>query len=178
VTDAPTAGDAVPTAPNSWLLSIRRVLIPAEVVAGTHEHLRSMGRVGCEGVAFWAGKHDGNTFLVRAAVTPAQHAGRGEYGGLAVIVDGDELFRMNVWLHRQRMTLIAQLHSHPGEAYHSDTDEAYAVLTRVGGFSIVLPDFAQRPFSLEDAAIYRLAGDGTWRAVSARAARELLQVEG
>jgi hypothetical protein len=79
-----------------------------------------------------------------------------------VSVPGDELHRINMWLHRHRLRLIAQIHSHPTEAYHSDTDDRYAIATSLGSISIVIPDFAVRPFQLEDCAAYRLSNRPWW----------------
>jgi hypothetical protein len=67
-----------------------------------------------------------------------------------------------VWLFENSMTLIAQLHSHPTEAYHSDTDDAFPIATTVGSLSIVIPDYAREPFSLIRSAVYRLIPDHGW----------------
>jgi hypothetical protein len=157
------------------LVNIRTVRVPADVLTSVHAHLREAGQMGFEGVGFWAGDLENDVFQVRAAVVPAQYGQRGA-AGVSVMVNGDELFRMNVWLHKNQLQLIAQLHSHPTEAYHSDTDDDYAIMTRIGGLSIVVPNFAREPFSLNSAAIYRLAQDGSWARVSASDAHELIQI--
>lgn len=173
---------------SAGFLGVRRILVPQHVVNHLHEHLRAMGELGCEGVGFWAGVQSGDVFEVRTAVIPTQWSGRttdGEAegsdeahggGGLAVVISGDALFQMNVWLYEQRLTLIAQVHSHPGDAYHSGTDDLYAVLTCVGGLSIVVPDFATEPFSLERAAIYRLGQHGLWSQLAPRKAEALISI--
>ena len=53
-----------------------------------------------------------------------------------------ELPRLNVLLHERNLTLVAQLHSHPTNAYHSSTDDTYPIVTRAGRISLVVPDFA------------------------------------
>jgi hypothetical protein len=93
-------------------------------------------------------------------------------------VDGPKLHELNRWLYERQMTLIAQLHSHPGEAYHSPTDDAFPIATAVGSFSLVVPDFARNPFSLERCAVYRLAGNGGWIELSGAEARALIVIEG
>jgi proteasome lid subunit RPN8/RPN11 len=160
----------------SGLENVKHVKVPADVVTSVHAHLRDAGASGFEGVGFWAGQVEGDTFLVRAAVVPAQWGQRSQ-SGVSVVVGGDELFRMNVWLHKNGLTLIAQLHSHPGDAYHSETDDDFAIMTRVGGLSIVVPNFAREPFSFDTAAIYRLAEKGQWSSLTSDEARALIHIE-
>jgi hypothetical protein len=162
----------------SGLADITRVRVPSDVVRSVHSHLREAGAAGFEGVGFWAGAAEGTAFQVQAAVVPTQFGQRGE-DGVSVIIKGDELFRMNVWLHKNRLTLVAQLHSHPGAAYHSSTDDDYAIMTRLGGLSIVVPNFARQPFSLDEAAIYRLTEgvDGPeWSHLSPSEAHALIEI--
>jgi len=144
------------------LTQVTEVLAPRNVVEETQAHLRQAGSAGLEGMALWAGQQDGAQFHIRAAIIPQQQGHRTEHG-LAVSVPGAELHRINMWLHRNRLRLIAQVHSHPTEAYHSSTDDRYAIATALGALSIVVPDFAVRPFRLDDCAAYRLSPSPWWR---------------
>jgi len=83
---------------------------------------------------------------------------------------------MNVILHKHGWNLIAQVHSHPGEAYHSDTDDDLAVINQLGGLSIVVPDFAREDFSLETAAVYRRVPDNAWLELSPVEAKSLIEI--
>lgn len=94
-----------------------------------------------------------------------------------MVVDGDELHRLNVYLHETGLRLIAQVHSHPTVAYHSETDDRYAVATTIGCFSLVVPDFAARPFALADCATYRLSALGVWEPVDTSASPHLILIE-
>ena len=157
------------------LESIQSIRVPWEIVNDVHAFLRQSGRRGHEGVGFWVGEPVGTQFEVRAAYIPKQHAG-GLDGGCLVLIEGDELFAMNVWLHSHRMTIIAQLHSHPAAAYHSDTDEDFPVMTREGGLSIVIPDYAASEFSLGAAVVYRMRQDAQWQKLSALEAATLIDI--
>lgn len=158
------------------LTAIRRIVVPQAVVLEVQEFLRNAGTSEYEGVAFWAGVVDGETFRVEASVIPVQQAVRTPEGEVAVIVPGEELFRMNVWLYQNSMTLIAQIHSHPSDAYHSETDDRFAVMTRAGGLSIVVPNFAKDNFALARAAVHRLSADGTWSLLSVEEVAALIHV--
>jgi hypothetical protein len=56
----------------------------------------------------------------------------------------------------------AQIHTHPGHAYHSETDDRYPMVGTVGFVSIVVPWFAERNVRPSDLYVCELAVDGTW----------------
>jgi hypothetical protein len=96
---------------------------------------------------------------------------------VCVVVDGDELHRINVHLFKSKLRLIAQIHSHPTEAFHSDTDDAYAIATTIGCFSLVVPDFARDNFSFDKCATYRLSELGRWIFVHPATVNTIFQIQ-
>lgn len=167
----------------SSLTEITSVLLPVAVTRKTQAHLSAVGRQGLEGLALWTGVPEGKTFHIREAIIPRQQ-GISSSEGLLVHVEGEELHRINLHLFRSGQRLIAQVHSHPREAYHSSTDDEYAIATALGCLSLVVPDFAYLPFSLENCAVYRLSkpswwtgGQGAkWKRVRRAAASDLIQM--
>jgi hypothetical protein len=159
----------------SDLLDVHEVLVPRELADAAREHLRAAGQDGCEAFVLWAGRRAGDTFDVLAALVPRQTAHRTP-SGLLVEVDGDELLRVNVWLYDNGLQLVAQLHAHPGEAYHSETDDAYPIMTQAGGLSLVLPDFAVRPFDVRELAAHRLLPGRGWVRLTEAETATLLKV--
>ena len=150
----------------SDLASASKLRVPRSVIATTWEALRSYGEQGYEGFVLWMGRLEGALAIVEVALVPAQSSIRGE-DGVGYFVTSDTLFQINRELHRTKRRLIAQVHSHPTEAYHSATDDAYAVVTTEGGFSIVVPNFAARDPDPTECAIYRLLG-GRWKELGLR----------
>ena len=63
-------------------------------------------------------------------------------------------------------TLGGQAHSHPTDAYHSDTDDHLALVTLLGAISLVVPDFAARRQPSADWFWARLVGAQHWAPVS------------
>jgi len=59
----------------------------------------------------------------------------------------------------------ARIHSHPCEAFHSATDDAYPIVATPGFYSLVLPRFGEEPQTLSDAYLARLEVDGTFAEV-------------
>lgn len=143
------------------LLGVQSVHVPRSLALKAHAYLQQVGEQGLEGFTLWAGVRDGTAFYVRSTVVPAQRSLR-RSNGVCVSVGAEELHRLNVWLFEQQMLLLAQLHSHPGRAYHSDTDDTYPIATAAGSLSLVIPDFARRPFALGRCAVYRLFPQAGW----------------
>lgn len=146
----------------SGMQHINRINIPKSCINTVYDHLRAMGTSRLEGVALLAGYEDDHgNFQVEATIVPEQESKNME-DGLLYSVSGDELHRINVWLYQNKLTLITQVHSHPGVAYHSDTDDAFPIVAFEGGVSIVIPDFGFGPASPTQWAVYRLQAEGNW----------------
>ena len=141
------------------LQGVRRFRIQASAISETEQAIRSAGQDGYELFVIWSGTHDGDTFTVAEVHVPRQISYKSD-DGLCVRVDGSELHRLNVWLYEAQQVIGAQIHSHPMEAYHSDTDDAYPIATLNGSLSIVLPYFGRDGFRSSDIAAYRLGRDG------------------
>ncbi len=158
-------------------LGIQSLVVPRSVIQEGHHFLRIAGRAGREGLVLWIGRRDGATFIVTELVIPEQQGIRTN-DGVCVIIEGKALARLNADLYRRQLQLIAQIHSHPGAAYHSSTDDEYAIATKVGCLSLVVPDFASHPFSLAECAVFRLSTAGQWVRLSTIETCQLICVAG
>lgn len=159
------------------LLDLEQVIVPMSLAEAANQHLRDVGREGYEGFALWAGRRKGNVFQVVETVIPTQQGLR-SLNGVCVTVDGDELFRLNVHLFENGLSLVAQLHSHPGAAFHSETDDSFPIATTAGAFSLVVPNFAVHPFALERCATYRLIPGRGWVQLAPKSVCELILLVG
>ncbi len=150
----------------AWVTEFR---IPESVLLPTLGILQKAGKEGHEAFVVWGARPGPtpNALTFATALRPAQRA-VSTPEGLLVIVDGEALFETNRLLYERQQILAAQVHSHPTEAYHSDTDDALPLVTLIGGLSIVIPDFAQDGnASLDRWAWYRLESLGRWAPVDA-----------
>lgn len=137
---------------------IETFFVPGNVVADTERSLRGAGRDGYELFVLWSGTREGSSFNVRAAHVPRQTSYRSRRG-LYVRVEGDALHKLNTWLFDNGQVLGAQVHAHPTDAYHSDTDDAFPIVTTLGGLSLVVPDFCRAGLFPKSAA-FRLSLNG------------------
>lgn len=141
------------------LAGVEVLSVPPELLEDTEASLRAAGRNGQELFVLWTGRIDGSTFDVQDAHVPRQVSFRSEHG-CGVRVDGDELHRLNAWLYEHRQVLGAQIHSHPENAFHSDTDDTFPIVTAEGGVSIVAASFGRDGLLAPSTATFRLTRDG------------------
>lgn len=154
--------------------TVRSIWVERGVIATTLRVLQQFGDHGCEGLVLWVGEVAEHQARVTQAVVPDQQPVKSEEG-VGYFVDGAALFELNRKLADTGLRLIAQVHSHPREAYHSEADDRYAIVTADGGLSLVVPDFGRAPADPTLWAVYRLR-KGSWHELELEQARSLLNV--
>jgi hypothetical protein len=152
---------------------VKRFVIPGAVVSETDEQLRDAGKDGVERFVLWSGVITSDVFHVKTAHVPSQTAYRLK-SGLCVRVGGDALHQLNMWLFGAHELLGVQVHSHPTEAYHSQTDDTFPIVTTRGGLSIVVPDFGRAGVRGSGVAWYRL-NDVGWRELPRAEEQQLIE---
>lgn len=110
-----------------------KLLISKSLIEETIAVLQEGGRRQCETVVFWLGK--GNT--VDEVYRPEQSVSI-DYFRLT----SESMRSLMNYLKRDRRRILAQMHSHPGEAFHSKADDDWAVIRHEGALSLVVPTFA------------------------------------
>lgn len=149
----------------SPLVDLHRFVLPFPIVNDTIEVLRGAARSGTEAFVLWGGVVESDELLIRSMLVPRQ-VGHITDAGLLVTVDGDALFEANRALYQRGEILAAQVHSHPTDAFHSDTDDCYPLVTLAGALSAVVPNFGRDGIAaMSEWAWYRLTGEAAWRAL-------------
>lgn len=157
--------------------TIHRYLVPRRVLEDSWTFLQEGGEHGFEAVAVWIGRVvDDSTARVVAAARPGQVAYRGELG-CAVEVPPDELSRLISVLPDDHFVL-ARLHTHPTEAYHSELDDMNMLIGHRGAISIVVPDFARLPLELTCCSVNELRHEMGWIELSQAEVSERFAVDG
>lgn len=159
----------------SSLADVEAVLVPRHVAAETQRFLQTVGRRGQEGLVLWVGKVVDKEFQVTQLLVPGQRGIR-TADGVCAVVDSDEMYQINVELYKSGLRLIAQIHSHPTDAYHSETDDEYAIANTIGCLSLVVPNFGTGDFNLANTAVYRLSQAGEWIELDQRSAAALIRL--
>lgn len=140
---------------------IDRLVVPEPIILATDAALRAAGADGLELFVLWTGHVILDSFTVVQRHVPKQHSYRSAEG-CSVRVDAPALHELNVWLYQHGQTLGVQVHSHPSEAYHSDTDDTYPIVTTEGGVSLVVADFGRDGLRAATTVMYRLE-HGYWQ---------------
>ena len=154
--------------------AVHSVTVDRSVVDTTMRALQKFGARSLEGLVLWLGKVEPGEARVLRALIPEQHPLSSEKG-IGYFVSGETLFALNRALAETGLRLIAQVHSHPEEAYHSAADDRYAIVTADGGFSLVVPNFGRAPANPTSWAVYRLS-QGDWIELSAKEVKSLFRV--
>ena len=158
------------------LTTLRHVTVKRATIDRMLETLQEFGSHGCEGLVLWLGEFEPNTgkAYVTQAFVPEQKSISNE-DGVGYFVSAETLFQLNRDLSETGLRLIAQVHSHPREAYHSEADDRYAIVTAEGGLSLVVPNFGRAPAHPTAWAVYRLHGRD-WRELSTRDVGSIFEV--
>jgi len=138
---------------------VNDILIPSRFIGETENALRKAGQEDYELFVLWSGRIEGTSFEVENLHVPKQKSYHTD-DGLSVVVEGPELHRLNVWLYEHKQIIGAQIHAHPDDAYHSETDDTFPIATTLGSFSIVVPEFARRGLLGAGTRVFRLRSEG------------------
>ncbi len=126
------------------------------IVRTTFRTLRECGRGKCECAVYWTGPAFDD--LVDGLEHPIHK--RSPFG-----YDLDDNWLTQFWkrLAASKRSVKVQVHTHPGVAFHSATDDQWPIVSQAGFLSIVIPDFAAGEPSLDKAWVGCLQADGRWR---------------
>ena len=157
-------------------LGVQHVKIGRSTIEKMLKTMREFGSHGCEVLVLWLGETDpiNGHAVVDQAYVPRQKPISSE-DGVGYFVAGETLFQLNRDLSETGLRLIAQVHSHPCEAYHSEADDRYAIVTAQGGLSLVVPNFGHAPADPNSWAVYRLNGQD-WLEVDNKEVASLFEV--
>jgi hypothetical protein len=134
-----------------------RLLVPQAVRAETEAAFAACGHGQRECVVFWAAPLT-DARRVRRVIHPAHDA-----TWAATRVDASDVWRLNVELLTAAESIVAQVHTHPGVAFHSATDDANPLVGTPGFLSLVVPHFGRRGLvDLAGCAAFCLRADGSW----------------
>lgn len=133
-----------------------RLVISETCIAALGECLAPEIRKGHEGIAYVLGQSDGVTTLAMAAMRPDAQTTRGSFA-----VSAPAMARVVRAVVDHGLQVVGQVHTHPGDAFHSEGDDEGARIAYTGYVSIVLPDYGRRLPSLAGAASFFFrAGNG------------------
>src|ERR1044072_177875 len=123
--------------------------------------LRTAGRRGTEGVVLWLVPRPLTNGSAIAEVFVPEHTAEAD----VFRIPPSGMTTLMAHLRARKLALAAQVHSHPGPAFHSRADDVWAIVRHAGALSIVVPEFARDVTSanfLQRSATFCLSADDRW----------------
>lgn len=139
--------------------------IPRQILHESRLLLAAPGREGLEAAVVWLGRETATAAVeILAVEMPEQIAIRTDLG-VAVMLPDESVSRLIAALPAG-VFIPVRLHTHPGAAYHSSTDDQNKLLSHRGAISIVVPDFARGEIDLSRCSVNELDEGFRWRELS------------
>lgn len=139
--------------------------IPRTILLETLDRLKAGGAVGQERMVAWLGRNTASADAqVRQAYEPIQICKKDRF-----IIPPEGMSALMAKLGETRSGVVAQIHTHPGRAFHSEADAAWAIVRHLGAYSLVLPQFAATTNAdsfLDQVKTYQLISEGNWHLIS------------
>ena len=137
------------------------VEIDREGIARTLSLLKSVGQTEC--VVLWLGRRVGDAIKVQCVYLPKQVADFDYFH-----IPEESMSELLNFLRKNRLMVAAQVHTHPGRAFHSPADDEWAIIRHCDGLSLVVPCFAADTSPgnfMAKIVVYRLSERNQWQNV-------------
>lgn len=133
--------------------------IPRSLLEDTFRHLRKCGQGRAECQVLWIGPWASPESIT--AVAHPKHLAH--TSGFEI----DSFWISSFWkeLSNAQVGIRCQVHTHPGRAFHSQTDDDWPVVHTAGFLSLVIPDFARGEICLDRVYLAELQKNGEWQEV-------------
>ena len=143
--------------------AFHRIYVPTAILDVSVLWMRQSGTQGEERFLLWAGTVSSGEAHVATVVMP-----RAKSGQLHGEIPADVVGRVLEALDSRDLVPIAQIHSHPRQAFLSNIDRKRPLVSVPGFLSIIVPDFAFVDADAVDAwAVYEFRGHNQWRELAA-----------
>lgn len=94
------------------------------------------------------------------------------YASGVCILKADAFAKLWAMCRARKLSVVADIHTHPGAAFQSGSDRTNPMVARPGHIAIIVPDFAAPPVRYGDIGIYEYQGEHRWTDRSQRHCRK------
>ena len=84
------------------------------------------------------------------------------YSSGVCVLHGSAFAKLWALCRERNLTVVADAHTHPVEAFQSSSDKANPMVAQVGHIAIIIPNFAREPVLLRHLRIYEYCGEHEW----------------
>ena len=135
--------------------------VPAALWAALMAHLREQGAGVRESGAFLLGRKTDAGRIVQRFV-PYEHLQHDAFSNDYVSLKADSFAKLWEVCRATDMTVVADVHTHPGAAWQSHSDRTNPMIARAGHVAVILPDYAQSPVDLSRIGVFEYRGAHAW----------------
>jgi len=127
-----------------------KLYIPDQIWNQSLSSLSYYRQYNSEGLVYWGGVVGADGSILVTALFNVNHVPQ----GWRVKPESITVKQLLKHLRVRDEKLVAQVHSHPGTAFHSAGDDKLAISFHPGLISIVVPNFAAGVTSVQECAVY------------------------
>lgn len=136
-----------------------RYTVSRAIVTSTFEKICACGAGRRECQVLWIGPWE-DRLTINEAVHPHHRSHPSGFD-----VDGDWLNTFWLELAAKKAGVRVQVHTHPGRAFHSATDDSFPIVHLPGFLSLVIPNLGIGPVTFDGAYLAELTETGDWKNV-------------
>jgi proteasome lid subunit RPN8/RPN11 len=78
------------------------------------------------------------------------------------VLRGEAFAALWALCRKRQLTVVADVHTHPGCAFQSESDRTNPMVARAGHVAIIVPDFASRVPRAHELGVFEYLGDHQW----------------
>lgn len=147
--------------------------ISPDSIRETITRFREAGEREC--VLLWLGCKDGTAQSIAEVYQPIQESSADYFE-----IPREGMAALMQHLREKGLFVVSQVHTHPFEAFHSPTDDRWAIVRHIGALSIVLPHFAKSTTLenfLKQSATFQLDASNKWKELSQLQLKRRLRIK-
>ena len=145
----------------AWLAPKHRVNCRSRLWRGIVGELERRGRRRHEAGAFLLGLERKGRFDVTDVVY-YDDLDPNAYATGVCVLHGEAFAKLWSICRERKLSVVADVHTHPGAAVQSGTDRVNPMVARVGHVAIIVPDFASWPVPPGKLGVYEYCGEHQW----------------
>ncbi len=134
--------------------------IPTQLWSDLLDGLRARGRGERESGAFLLGRADDNRSVTDIVFYDEVDPAAFDTG--IIVIDGGRMSELWRICRERDLTVVADVHTHPGGAGQSDSDRQHPIVAEPGHVALIVPNFAEEPLRLREVGLYRYLGGFRW----------------
>ena len=152
---------SIKTTIREWWAPEHRLTCPATLWRQIVSELDRRGERWHEAGAFLLGVEKNGRLEVKSAVYYDDLDANAYSTGVCVLY-GDAFSALWARCRADRLTVVADVHTHPGTGSQSHADKTNPMVARAGHIAIIVPDFARWPIRDSRMGIYEYQGQYEW----------------